>query len=239
MDLFDKFSAEFSKNFITNNVYTLSQIKAKLENGSMKISAINDDYFIQEGDFLNYFIRENKSFNLAKNKIKIFYNNNIDEKNLEFLKLNNFSFNEKYLHMSICGANGVKYNEIETNKNDIEAIYSFLEKHFNGLIYFSKNEIKEKLIKNEIIYTKNDKNIAGILVYSKILSGAFIDYIAIDKQIAQKDLAYKLMLELALRQKNISLFVSENNEKAINFYKRFGFKKGVKNMNIYTNKEAK
>lgn len=106
----------------------------------------------------------------------------------------------------------------ETSK---EEVLSFAK------IYFPKYN-KNKSPYEKIITYYHNNEIIGFINYSIIYDRAEIDFIAVKEEYRGKNIAQKLYdyFEKDLYSVNsITLEVKCNNERAINFYKKNGFKK--------------
>ena len=84
-------------------------------------------------------------------------------------------------------------------------------------------------------YYKNDKLI-GIIVFEDIFNRFEIDYIVVDSKYRRQGIASKLLEYLInMNPENITLEVRENNNSAINLYKKYGFEIVSKRKNYYGN----
>lgn len=107
---------------------------------------------------------------------------------------------------------------------------------------FSTNYEKDSLFSNWYIY-ELDKNIVGFINYDTIYEQAELEYIFVDKNYRNKGIASELLNKMTddLRQKNINqitLEVRVDNEAAISFYEKNGFKKVSIRKNYYGNVDA-
>lgn len=110
---------------------------------------------------------------------------------------------------------------------------SLIEETFNKIF---NQDLKLNIYSNILIY-KEDK-ILGFLIYDLIYDRCEIEYIGVLEEYRNKHIASKLMEYLIDKYNNISLEVNVNNIKAINLYKKYGFKEVATRKNYYKNEDA-
>ncbi|ECQ8745036.1 GNAT family N-acetyltransferase, partial [Campylobacter jejuni] len=158
----------------------------------------------------------------------------------DFLKLNHFKEILNYKQMIL------KKDEIKLKKftfiskashEDSKEIYSFFRKYFNQyLFYFSHKNLEEKI--SDILIYKENQKIRAALIYTQTLNTNFLDFIAVDRNLKHKNVAFALLNHyFAVNNKHnfFKLFVEEKNEKAIYFYQRAGFCFNNINLKFYRN----
>lgn len=116
-------------------------------------------------------------------------------------------------------------------RKSVSSDYEILSNYYrefdeNGVDIFDKGPFS-----NIYVYEK-DRKIVGFINYSIIYDRAEIDYIYVEKNYRENDIASELMsfcIEEAIQCgcKNITLEVNCNNEKGINLYKKYGFVKAT------------
>ena len=108
----------------------------------------------------------------------------------------------------------------------------------NEILEFAKKyfpDYKESSNPYEKIYGYYDKEILGFISISIIYERCEINYIAVKEEYRRKGIAQKLFDYINHNFQNISLEVRKDNEKAINFYKKNGFKIVATRKNYYGN----
>ncbi len=88
-----------------------------------------------------------------------------------------------------------------------------------------------------------DRKVVGFVNYSIMYDRAEINYIYVDEKYRNKHIASELMEFLIIDAidngcKNITLEVSEKNEKGIKLYQKFGFEKKAIRKNYYKDSDA-
>ncbi|WP_337203069.1 GNAT family N-acetyltransferase, partial [Campylobacter molothri] len=242
MDLFER---AFYKGFkLSNCADHIDLMKEKILNHKFVLQKKeNDNFFFLDvlDGLLYYFINDLKNYNLPKSCIKILAktNNQLSQHN-DFLKLNNFKEILKHQQMVLKKDNAKpsSFSFIsQPRRDDAEEIYYFFKKYFNHcLFYFSKQTIEEKI--NNIFIYKEQQKIHGALIYTQTLSSCFLDFIAVDRNLKYKNVAFALLNHYFLvnqKKKFFKLFVEENNIKAIEFYKKSGFDFNNIILNFYRN----
>ncbi|EIX0918407.1 GNAT family N-acetyltransferase, partial [Campylobacter jejuni] len=115
--------------------------------------------------------------------------------------------------------------------------YSFFRKYFDPyLFYFSQKNLEEKI--SDILIYKENQKIRAALIYTQTLNANFLDFIAVDRNLKHKNVAFALLnhyFAANTQNKFFKLFVEEKNQKAINFYKRAGFCFNHINLKFYRN----
>ena len=86
---------------------------------------------------------------------------------------------------------------------------------------------------------KNDNQMIGFIIFSPITSEAHILSISVRNEMQSKGIGTLLLKSMldqckVMNYKKIFLEVRVSNEKAINFYKKFGFSKDAIRNNYYT-----
>ena len=97
-------------------------------------------------------------------------------------------------------------------------------------------KLKLNIYSNILVYEEHE--ILGFLIYDLIYDRCEVQYIGVLKEYRNKHIASKLMEYLLKENKNISLEVNVNNNKAINLYKKYGFKKAAIRKNYYKGDDA-
>lgn len=120
--------------------------------------------------------------------------------------------------------------------NDRKIIYQILEKEFNT-IYKEDNSFS-----NWYIY-ELDHQIIGFINYDSIYEQAELEYIYVLPEYRNKGIATKLLEKMIddLQSKNIKSITLEvrcNNDEAIKFYEKNGFKTVTIRKNYYGNIDA-
>lgn len=120
--------------------------------------------------------------------------------------------------------------------SDREFIYSILEKVFKVTYY------DDTFYTNWYIYEKNNK-IIGFINYDVIYEKAEIEYIYVEKKYRNSNIGTELLNEAMNNMKkrdveSVTLEVRSNNQIAINFYKKNGFKKVAIRKRYYKNIDA-
>ncbi|HEA7244622.1 TPA: GNAT family N-acetyltransferase, partial [Campylobacter coli] len=227
------FKKAFYKGFKLSNYYdnfgTIEEKILKQEFILQKYKNNNFFFFNRVDNLLYYFINDLQNFNLKANYIKIL--TKTDKQLLQhndFLKLNHFKEILNYKQM-ILKKDEIKLKKItfisKASHEDSKEIYSFFRKYFDPyLFYFSQKNLEEK-IPNILVYKENQK-IRAALIYTQTLNANFLDFIAVDRNLKHKNVAFALLnhyFAANTQNKFFKLFVEEKNQKAINFYKRAGF----------------
>ncbi len=106
------------------------------------------------------------------------------------------------------------------NDKYLNFINDILQKEFN--VDYSKNEYSK-----EYVYVIDNK-IVGFIIYEYIYDRIELDYIYVLPEYRKNSIASKLMnhmIDFSSKANclNITLEVNENNQSAINLYKKFGF----------------
>lgn len=114
-------------------------------------------------------------------------------------------------------------------------VLPFIKKHFPN--FSLKKDPYEK------VYVYKEKDILGFISYSIIYERGEINYIAVSEKVRLKGIGTKLLnfaLEDAIKCKveKMSLEVSVNNVKAINFYLKNGFEIKATRKNYYEDGDA-
>ena len=120
--------------------------------------------------------------------------------------------------------------------SDREFIYSILEKVFKVTYY------DDTFYTNWYIYEKNNK-IIGFINYDVIYEKAEIEYIYVEKKYRNSNIGTELLNEAMNNMEkrdveSVTLEVRSNNQIAINFYKKNGFKKVAIRKRYYKNIDA-
>lgn len=197
-------------------------------------------FFNQVDGLLYYFVNDLQEYNLKANHIKIL--SKTDKRFLQhddFLKLNHFKPILHYKQMILKKEE--KSEEFtfisKALLEDSEEIYSFFRQYFDKyLFYFSQKSIEEK-ISDILVYKENEK-ICGALIYTQTFNAAFLDFMAVNRNLKHKNVAFALLNHYFLvnvKNKYFKLFVEEKNEKAIRFYQRAGFVFNDINLKFYRN----
>ena len=115
---------------------------------------------------------------------------------------------------------------------DSDIAENFLKKYFPS---YHKGDVYEKIV------GFFDKDIVGIISYSKMYERAEINYIVVVPEFRGKGIASSLM-EFMLNDLNdvlsITLEVNENNKAAVNLYSKYGFKIVGTRTRYYKNENA-
>ncbi|KAA6227442.1 GNAT family N-acetyltransferase [Campylobacter sp. LR185c] len=242
MSLFDELLSTFEKGFLLSNFY---ESLASLKSQNFSIQKEGNNFFIYEKNLhlMYFFINENKKFKLKNTHLKLLAKNKAFDKFKEFLQINNFSNFRNFTQMilknekiTIPNFNMTSFAEL----NQVAEIKAFLGEFFSleYLFYFSEEELKEKILQNEVLIYTEDKLIKGALIFSKHLNSVFLDFIAVSKDLKNKKASFALLCDFINLNKevlNFKLFVDDTNEKAINFYKRSNFINTNINLAFYRN----
>lgn len=116
-------------------------------------------------------------------------------------------------------------------------------KVINSFLLFFNTSIKEiDCFQKFMVYKIDDKNV-GFIDFSFIYDRIEINYIYVDSDYRKQQIGTKLIEELISFAKinnciNITLEVNENNNVAINFYEKNGFKKSAIRNNYYGNENG-
>lgn len=247
MTLFEKC---FYKGFKLNNCNdSFNLIKEKIRNKQFNLQkSCNDNFFFYDNtdNLTYYFVNDLKNYNLEPSYVKIFTKTQTQSlKHFEFLEINHFK--ELLSHKEMVLKNENLITPLHTSLlfpfisnalyEDSEELYHFFTKYFEKyLFYFPKESLKNK-IKDIFIYKENEK-ICGALIYTQTLNTAFLDFIAVDRNLKHKNVAFALLnhyFSKNQQSKFFKLFVDEKNEKAVNFYKRAGFDFKPTRLKFYKN----
>ncbi|AHK74723.1 GNAT family N-acetyltransferase [Campylobacter coli] len=237
------FKKAFYKGFKLSNYYdnfgTIEEKILKQEFILQKYKNNNFFFFNRTDGLLYYFINDLQDYDLKACYIKILSKAPKHALHDEFLKLNHFKkiLNHKQMVLN---------KEIKPSKfcfiskalhEDSKELYSFFRKYFDPyLFYFSQKNLEEK-IPNILVYKENQK-IRAALIYTQTLNANFLDFIAVDRNLKHKNVAFALLnhyFAANTQNKFFKLFVEEKNQKAINFYKRAGFCFNHINLKFYRN----
>jgi len=124
----------------------------------------------------------------------------------------------------------------EINSNDRIIIYDILNKEFDTIYK------EDSPFTKWIIYEEHN-TIIGFINYDSIYDHSELEYIYVIPEYRKKGIATMLLNKMIDNLdkdniKNISLEVKDNNEKAIKFYEKNGFKKVTIRKNYYKNNDA-
>ena len=97
-------------------------------------------------------------------------------------------------------------------------------------------ELKTNIYSNIVVYKEED--MMGFMIYDLIYDRIELEYIGVLENYRNKKIASKLMEYLIDIKLPISLEVDINNIKAINLYKKYGFKEVSIRENYYQNHDA-
>lgn len=233
------FENAFFKGFaLSNNYESLSIIVSNLHSKNYELSQNENNFFITQRHLklLIFFVNDlEKDFKFKDKFIKIIGKKESDfTKFSPFLKANHFSefelFKQMRLEKSALDSQILKPCELISLASgaNINEVYTFLTQFFSPeyLFYFSKDELENKAKAGEILLYKEKNLIKGALIFSKSLNSTMLDFIAVSKDLEQKNAAYLLMNAFVLVNKEAKfyqLFVRNDNERAIKFYQKFGF----------------
>lgn len=236
MPLFDNFKKFYYEGFeLSNCIENLSFLEEQFICKNITLERDEENFFIYDRHlFLYYFLRQIKPFPLKKSFVKILGKNPTWLKqNENFLKLNGFSELIKHNQMHLLSPSFTPQNYpfiCKAKMSDLDELKDFFSYFFDPryLFIFSKKELEAKL--NQCLIYKEDGKICGALLYTQILNGLYLDFIAVRENLAHKNVAFALLNTLLKTHKApIKLFVDRLNQKAIAFYERAGF--------IYTKNE--
>ncbi len=239
------FESCFYDGFLLSNTKeSLSIIKEKISKKELLILKKEDKSFFfynKEQNLLFYFLNELKKYDLPKFYIKIIEKNEKELlKHEHFLELNSFNLLFKHKEMSLKneGLTNPSFDFIkEAKKDDDKELHSFFSKYFTKeLFYFSRAELRKK--SDEILLYKENESIKAALIFSKNINSAYLDFIAVDKDLKYKNVAYALLSTFFAKNKQskfFKLFVELSNQRAINFYKRAKFEYRDRILNFYKN----
>ncbi|QKF62571.1 hypothetical protein CMCT_0405 [Campylobacter mucosalis] len=223
MSEFESFLKGYYRCF-TNNIFSIDSLK------NAKILTRDENFFFIKDSFIIYFINEARDFNLPNGFIKIVKKIKLSEIECEFLRLNGFKKIDEFIGMSFKN-NGLRYeisDEIELAiLSDIDKIYSFFTEFFDkDYLFINKNELKERILNNQVFVIKNQNKIIASLIYFLHLNIAHLDFMAVNKEWQNAGFGRKLMAKfLSLSTRNFKLFVRQNSKNIIDFYSSFGFVK--------------
>lgn len=232
MSEFKEFEEDFKKGFLLSNfTNSLDELE------KMKIKKLKNSYFLKDKNLnlLYYFINEEENFYLDKTYITLFAKNEkMLSKHQNFLRKNSFVLCEHYRQMKLenKGQNYEAKDIEKCLKDEKKELISFMLEYFNKdyIFYYNEENLDEN---NALIYKKNGFIKAG-LIFKKSLNQVHIDFIAS----SEKGLAKELMqgfFKLNKEAKFFKLFVKNDNERAIKFYEKFGFKFNDTVLNFYKN----
>ncbi len=231
-------------HFLLSNCYDSLQNFANLaKERTFHIQKIEDNFLFFNKNILYFFINNDEIiFNIKKSLIKIVEKNEINFKKYEkFLTNNGFCLDKIFKQMNLKNQNLniMNFDFIHNaEQKDIDEIYSFFEKYFSYefTYFFNKNELLQKL--HEILIYKENETIRGACMFSKSFNAAYLDYIAVDKNLKYKNIAFGLLnhfFKANLDKAFFKLFVNITNEKAINFYQRNNFSFNKIELRFYRN----
>lgn len=211
-------------NLISSQALFLEQIQ------SYKMQQKENSFFFYKNNLLTYFCNEEKDFKLSPTYTCVMFKNQKDfNKHKNFLEFNHFKISSTFKQMSLKKENiNFKPENFfflqKANDKDLDAVYEFFTRFFDRdyLFLCSLEELKQKL---SCIYIYKEKDcIKGALFFSFYLNTAFLEFIAVERNLEFKNVAWALLnVFLAQDCKIFKLFVNENNQKAIDFYHRAGF----------------
>ncbi|EQA9332359.1 N-acetyltransferase family protein [Campylobacter upsaliensis] len=241
MRLFEKFYYEGFK--LSNSLESLSFFEDGFKAQNIRIEQKGENFFLYDRhNFLYYFVRELKNFSLQKSFVKILSQNSTWlMQNENFLKLNGFENLIKHRQMQLIKPlfTPQNYSFIEEAKReDMAELKEFFSQFFDTtyLFLFSLKELEDKF--NQCLIYKEKGQICGGLIYSSVLNGLYIDFIAVRENLAYKNVAFALLNALIKRhpKAQLRLFVDRVNQRAIHFYERAGFTYAKNEFNFYLKK---
>ncbi|MFQ6343063.1 GNAT family N-acetyltransferase [Campylobacter sp. VTCC 70190] len=241
----NSFEEYFYKGFKLSNCHdNFSLIQEKISTQQLVLQKKeNHNFFFYNltDGLLYYFVNDLQDFNLKANHIKILSKTNKQLlQHNEFLKLNHFKeiLNHKQMILSQENIHPIPFSFIsQAFYEDSKELYSFFRKYFDKYLFYFSQESIEKKIPNILVYKENQK-ICGALIYTQTFNTNFLDFIAVDRNLKYKNVAFALLNHYFLantQNKFFKLFVEEKNEKAINFYQRAGFVFNDINLKFYRN----
>lgn len=237
---FECFEKAYFKGFLLDNLSeNLSLLKDKFKQGKLELQKEDENFFFYERANLTFFVNKIQEFPLKSSYIKLFSKRKEAQKYKEFLELNNFRPHQSFLQMSLKNEHlpCENFDFIKRAKRqDCWQICKFFAKFFdeNYLFLFDENALLDKEI---FIYKEQDK-LGGALLCSAFLNTAFLDFIAVERNLKRKNVAFALLNHFFKAREKASffrLFVYKNNQKAINFYQRAGFHFDEKSLEFYKN----
>ena len=245
---FESFKTAFAKGFLLqNSLESLSNLEQGLKEKRLVLEQIENNFFFfhQNLKLVDFFVNDIKDFKLRGKIIKILAKNeNGFTKFKPFLKLNNFEKIQSFKQMKLLNLS-LDYEKSEllefARAEDLSEISNFFAPFFDPkfLFHFSKQDLRLKALRNEILLYK-EKQIKAGLIFSKNLNSAMLDFIAVRENLAHKNIAFLLMnafCGLNKEMKFYQLFVRNDNERAIKFYQRFGFEFQNTKLEFYEGKE--
>ncbi|HEB9349587.1 TPA: GNAT family N-acetyltransferase [Campylobacter coli] len=246
MNLFEEFEKNYFKGFkLSNWNESISILKEKFHKKKLSLESYDSNFFFYENNshLLYYFINDTNKKNKLKPsfiKISIKHEKYLDD-HLNFIHLHSFNVELECQEMCLKNKNIILHDFpfiTQANIQDYEQIYNFFLKHFSKdfLFYFSKNDIKNKI--NQILIYKENGIIRGALIYTLTIKSAFLDFIAVDKNLHYKNVAFALLNTYFKKNFNthlFKLFVSVHNLKALKFYQRAGFTLNTAKILYYKN----
>ncbi|MBS4236099.1 GNAT family N-acetyltransferase [Campylobacter vulpis] len=241
MRQFEEFKRFYYEGFkLSNHLENLSFFEEELKLQNITILQNGENFFFYDRhNFLYYFVREVRDFKLQKSFVKILGKNpTYLTQNEEFLKLNGFNILIKHAQMQLLSPTFTpqNYSFIEEAKNeDIVELREFFSQFFDTtyLFLFSLKELEDKL--HQCLIYKEKGRICGGLLYTNILNGLYIDFIAVRENLAHKNVAFALLNTLIKRhpKTQLKLFVDKLNQKAVRFYEKAGFSYTKNEFNFY------
>ncbi len=228
MNLYE-FENKLNDGFKLSNLILSKSLFLK-ELKKYKAQKQKNSYFFYKNELLTYFANEEIKFDLKPSYTCVMFKNQKDfDKHKKFLSLNNFQIFSKFKQM-VLKKESINY-ELKNfsflqkaESEDLSEVYAFFTKFFDKDFLFlcSLDELNDK--ETHIYVYKENAKIKGALFFRFYLNTAFLEFIAVEKDLKFKNVAWALMNILFMQEcKNFKLFVNENNHKAINFYKRSGF----------------
>lgn len=233
MGFFDEFiSIYHKKGFLLSNCYdSLESFINQAKEKQFSLQKIDDNFLFFDKNILYFFINNDEiNFNIKNSLVKILEKNEENFKKYEnFLKNNGFCLDKIFAQMVLKNQNLniMNFDFIHNaEQKDINEIYSFFKKYFSYefTYFFNKNDLLQKL--DEILVYKEDESIRGACMFSKSFNAAYLDYIAVDRNLKCKNIAFGLLnhfFKADLDKKFFKLFVNTQNQKAIKFYEKANF----------------
>ncbi len=249
MSLFDEFLRAYQRGFLHSNFYlSLDDLSKKLKDDKLRLEkdGLNFIFYQQVPKLLWYFANEKLEckrdfFIKILSKSEKFL-----DKEAEFLRQSGFEKFECFKEMK-------KSNDFILNPNQsiilpslddklIKEIHAFLSRFFDPkfLLFYDEKSLKEKFITNQAFVLLKDTKIQGVLVFSVNLNSAMLDFIAVDELLKDRYSALNLLeafFKANERANFFKLFVKTNNQKAIDFYKKNGFKFSQTKLEFYRRKD--
>ncbi|WP_072229620.1 GNAT family N-acetyltransferase [Campylobacter coli] len=247
MNLLNEFLNIYHQSgFLMNNYYEgIHNLKHLFSQNKFTLECENNSFFFYEKDtkLMHYFINENTEFKLKPSYVKIMFRNEKDlEKHKSFLEKNHFHLEQKNTQMVLRNKNLQlsKFDFIDkAKKSNYKEIYNFLLNFFDPNSTLDSSVIKSALKENNIILHKENKIIKSVLIFKTTLGGSYLEKIAVDKEnLEHKNAAFALLNHFFIENQKapfFKLFVRDDNEKAIKFYKRAGFEFNTTKLHFYRN----